>query len=144
MPKNHHLEKQNMCQRAFRLYHLKNTVGYGLLTLLLLFVTSCGKPKENKQINLETNQSKTEYLPTFLIYGERAPSGYLEEQDSVTTKEFGFKIKRVADCEVSEELMDSVRIINMENNDLMNAKYGRDWKRNFEEQTHLKMAIPEI
>ena len=71
-----------------------------ILILTFLSFFSCSeKPKT-------VNQKKE--IPTFLMYGEIAPVGYLEEQDDSIARKFGFSIKRVAGCEVDDKLLDSI------------------------------------
>lgn len=122
---------------------LKNNLRCSIVTLIAFSAISCSQSNENKPI-LKTKVVKSENLPTFLIYGELALFGYVEEKDSVSTKKFGFNVKRVADCDVTSELIDSVKTINIENDLTMKSKYGNDWKLKFEEQSKLKIAIPEI
>lgn len=115
-----------------------------MLIVIAICVASCSKSNNHKNIILETKISKSKSQPTFLLYGELLPVGYTEEKDSVSTKKFGFNIKRVADCDVTSELIDSVKKINIESNAIMKSEYGNDWKEKFEKQTNIKIAIPEI
>ncbi|RZJ42130.1 MAG: hypothetical protein EOO19_13935 [Chryseobacterium sp.] len=123
---------------------MKNSLQYFMLIVIAICVASCSKSNNHKNIILETKISKSKSQPTFLLYGELLPVGYTEEKDSVSTKKFGFNIKRVADCDVTSELIDSVKKINIESNAIMKSEYGNDWKEKFEKQTNIKIAIPEI
>ena len=114
-----------------------------VITLIIISATACNQSNGNKII-LQTKTAQPQTLPTFLIYGELAPTGYVEDKDSLTTKRFGFGLKGLAVWEVTSELIDSVKKINTKNNVIMKAKYGNDWKKKFEEQSKLKIAIPEI
>ncbi len=117
---------------------------YLILITVLSIVVSC-KQKSTKQKFIETpNKSVTESIPTFLIYGELMPDGYIKQKDSSITQKFGFNIKRVAGCEITNKLVDSVKTINQKNNEIMRSQYGNNWKQKFETATRQKIAIPEI
>ncbi|WP_300673076.1 hypothetical protein [Soonwooa sp.] len=85
-----------------------------------------------------------EELPTFLIYGEAYPVGYAEEQDSLVTQKFGFKIKRVAGCEISDVLKQSVINNNQKEDKKMEQLFGKNWKEDFTKKSKLELMIPEI
>lgn len=109
---------------------------------------SCsGQTSEDKKIerleqeSFELNSKGEDSLKVFLIYGELAPYGYLDDENSITEK-YGFKLKRVAGCEVEESM---VRDVLKQNNTAlieMNKKYGDDWIKEFEKKTQYKLAIP--
>ncbi len=63
--------------------------------IILLFLFSCSKEQRKQQ----SFPPQKEY-ETFLIYGE-ASWNDLENADSITTK-YGFKLKRIAGCEVED------------------------------------------
>lgn len=94
--------------------------------LAVLFFSSCHQKQAGQQ------RTQKEELPIFLIYGELMPVGYIDERDSVTTQKFGFNLKRVANCEVSRELINIAALMNKKNDQLMRQRYGNEWVKNFE------------
>lgn len=118
-------------------------IRYFLFSVFIFFI-SCGEKPESRSQVEKINKIEKNEIPTFLIYGEIPPVGYLEEQDSSIAKKFGFNIKRVAGCDVTEELVDSIKKINQKNDQIMQLQFGKDWKREFEIQTNLKISIPDI
>ncbi len=118
-------------------------IRYFLFSVCIFYI-SCGENPERRSHVEKINKNEKNEIPTFLIYGEIPPVGYLEEQDSTIAKKFGFNIKRVAGCDVTEELIDSIRKINKKNDLIMQFQYGKDWKREFEIQTNIKLSIPDI
>ncbi len=119
-----------------------------ILVLSSVLLSSCTAQQEptatTDRKSKDKPESKTENLATFLILGEIAPVGYTEEQDSVITQHYGFTIKRVADCEVTDELLTLVKIANEKNDALMQQRYGKDWIANFEQKSNLKLAVPYV
>ena len=104
--------------------------------------TSEGKKTEKLgQESFEYNSNGQDSLKVFLIYGELAPDGYLDEENPIT-ENYGFKLKRVAGCEVEESMVNDV--LKQNNTALieMNKKYGDDWIKEFEKKTKYKLAIP--
>ncbi|WP_291720472.1 hypothetical protein [Bernardetia sp.] len=82
-----------------------------------------------------------EDIPTFKIYGELAPDGYLDWGNPITEK-YGFRLERIAGCNVQEY---EVWWANRNNKDAlqeMNDKYGKDWQAKFEKETGYKLLIP--
>lgn len=115
-----------------------------IIVLTFLSFFSCSeRPKTEERLEEKPKivNQKIE-IPTFLMYGEIAPVGYLEEQDDSIARKFGFSIKRVAGCEVDDKLLDSIKTINQKNDAIMRKKYGNNWINNFEKNSHLKMFIP--
>ena len=80
-------------------------------------------------------------LPVFQLYGELAPDGYLDGADTIT-EAFGFKLDRVASCEVTQELVASVGKNNQLAMEAMNEKYGSNWQQDFTEKTGYQLSIP--
>jgi|GEM_PF-3595680 len=132
--------------------NLKHTLAernFFMLALFLVLTISCTQETKNpnaaKQAKQPTKDKITkDKIPTFLLYGELMSEGWIDEQDSTVAKRFGFTIKRVAGCEVTDELVDSVKIINQKNDLIMQSKYGKNWKQQFEKETKLQLAIPHI
>ena len=107
------------------------------ILILLLFFISCKKDSSiiatlDAQITVVQNE-----LPTFFIYGELSPVGYLSGENPITEK-YGFKVKRVAGCEVKQKTIDDCTSNNKNAMALMNKKYGKNWLKNFEKETGLK------
>lgn len=114
--------------------------------LFIILIVSCNQETHKSQnVNKTKNTSqKQPEKPLFLIYGELAPAGYVEAKDSVITQKFGFCIQRITGCEVTPELIDSVKVINQKSNSMMQSKYGKDWIQKFEKETNMKISIPSI
>ena len=78
------------------------------------------------------------------MYGELAPTDYLDgrsEESSLTTAH-GFMVLRVAGCEITPELIRSVKINNIKANDYMIKFHGENWKSEFENETGKKFSYP--
>jgi hypothetical protein len=117
--------------------------------LLLLF--GCAAPENpsecqevaNVQLT-DTNAPPEVYIPTFKIYGELAPSDYLDgrpEEESLTTA-YGFMVIRVSGCEVTPDLVQSVKLNNTKANDDMIMLRGENWVREFEDETGKNLSFP--
>lgn len=109
---------------------------------------SCSRqvPKDEKlekydQESFGLNSCDEDSLKVFLIYGELAPDGYLDEENPIT-ESYGFKLKRVAGCEVEESMVKDVLMQNNSALKEMNKKYGNNWMKEFEKETKYKLAIP--
>ncbi|AFM05126.1 hypothetical protein Fleli_2773 [Bernardetia litoralis DSM 6794] len=122
-----------------------------LILPLAILLISCGEnSKEIHQVNnIKQTDTTTiiaenkveESLPTFQIYGELAPVGYLDSENPITEK-YGFIMKRIAGCAVGSDEAKKVNKNNTEALEKMNAKYGNDWQVNFEKETGFKLWIP--
>src|SRR5690554_161966 len=114
-----------------------------LSIIIFIILCSCTEqiPGDNNTENLVQDLNETDSLTVFLIYGELAPDGYLDEENSII-EIYGFKLKRIAGCEVEENMVNDALLQN--NNALteMNNKYGDDWIKKFEKKTNFKLAIP--
>lgn len=114
---------------------------------LSFFACSNKTDTHNKEALTHTKKPKIykqEPLPTFLLYGELMPIDYIEDRDTLITQKYGFNLKRVAYCDVTNELIDSVKVINTANSLKMQQKHGKQWIANFETKTHLKVSIPNV
>ncbi len=114
---------------------------YFFVFLVVVF-TSCSQNdnvvnKNNNSILISKN-----IFPEFLIFGELYPDNYADDNDTVITKKFGFKIKRIAGCEINNN--ERIKAIKQNNFFLkvMNKKYGINWQVEFEKKTHFKLQIP--
>lgn len=99
--------------------------------------------KSNSTI-AKVDEKVKEELPTFMIYGEAFPVDYADEKDSLITQKFGFKMKRVAGCEISNVLKQSVISNNRKEDQKMQQLFGKNWKEDFTKKYKLELLIPEI
>lgn len=115
----------------------KLVVGFAFLFVL----SQCQKDSAK----ISSTPLTLEKIPTFEVYGELAPidyvDGYNPKHDSIT-KKYGFLMKRVADCEVTDGLVRKANRNNQKALEEMNKKYGENWQSQFEKETGLKLAIP--
>ena len=118
-----------------------------LIILLLIGIYSCSeqtsedKSRESKQELIKTDSDVKDSLVTFFIYGELAPTGYLDDENSITEK-YGFKLKRIAGSDVDETIIKETHTQNQKALMKMNEEYGNDWMLKFEDKTKYKLAIP--
>ncbi|KOY86860.1 hypothetical protein AD998_12550 [bacterium 336/3] len=118
---------------------------YTFFFIITILSLSCNQETDKPQNQNTQNFSKKEPdKAVFLIYGELAPTGYVEEKDSSITQKFGFCVHRITGCEVTPELIDSVKVINQKSSSMMQSKYGKDWIQKFEKETNMKLAIPNV
>ncbi|MBV7439980.1 hypothetical protein KRX57_00945 [Weeksellaceae bacterium TAE3-ERU29] len=79
-----------------------------------------------------------------MTYGELPPINYIDEKDSAITKKFGFKVKRIADCEVTNTIIYKAKRTNTESNIQMQSKYGNNWINKFEKETGMRFSVPFV
>lgn len=112
------------------------------ILFLLVGISSCSESNQPvEDINTTEPEEKEEGLPVFLIYGELAPDGYLDGEDPITEK-YGFKLERIAGCEVSNSEIQRAHAQNKKSMELMHRTYGSGWQNKFEKMTGLKLSIP--
>ncbi len=115
-----------------------------ILSLSVLFLISCESNSQNSNqadSTIVKAEKKSENLPTFQIYGELAPEGYLDNSNPITEK-YGFRMERIAGCEMGSSEAEEANENNAEALEKMNEKYGIDWQTNFENETGFKLSIP--
>lgn len=120
---------------------------YSLFILLVIScaLTACGTQENQTNgtdtpvvtTSMDTPPTEAE-MPTFHIYGELAPDGYLDEANPIT-EPYGFKLKRIAGCEVEENTVPDAKAHNQAAFDKMSKQYGEDWREQFEAETNLKL-----
>ena len=123
-------------------------IKFGVKRILFLFtvfsvIISCSKKADKQTIIVKNTDSVKSETVVFLNYGMIIP-GYALEIDSVKTKKFGFIIKNVAGCEVTDALLDSIKTNNEASDLKMKTKYGNNWQLDFEKNAKLKLGIPNI
>ncbi|MFT6501545.1 MAG: hypothetical protein ACJASQ_001661 [Crocinitomicaceae bacterium] len=122
-----------------------------LLTSLLIAAFACttpvnsieSKPVADVQV-IDKGPTDEIYMPTFKIYGELAPTDYLDgrpEESSLTTAH-GFMVLRIAGCEITGELAEDVSANNIKSNEYMIKFYGENWLSKFEVETGKKFSYP--
>lgn len=112
------------------------------VALILIFINACttDNSDQHSEIN-KLEESSEDALPVFLIYGELAPDGYIDGEDPITEK-YGFKVKRIAGCEVSSTEMSRAHRTNKQSMREMNRKYGENWQSDFKRKTGLMLSFP--
>ena len=123
-------------------------IKFGVKRILFLFsvfsvIISCIKKADKQTIIVNNTDSVKSETVVFLNYGMIIP-GYALEIDSVKTKKFGFIIKNVAGCEVTDALLDRIKTNNEASDLKMKTKYGNNWQQDFEKTAKLKLGIPNI
>ena len=112
---------------------------------LLLLVSLLGCHQQKMTDKEELKQTKVVEEPTFpefLLYGELAPDGYLNYATDSITEQYGFRVKRIAGCEISVMDVAKAHVQNTESMNEMNHRYGEDWQEKFTEATGLELWIP--
>ncbi len=127
---------------------MNDTVRSSIKIIFILFIFlsifSCNFEKKKNYKTVE----QEEEIVKFLIYGELLPDGYIDpyidnNTDSIT-KKFGFVVRRISGCDVTNALINDAEETNKASNKKMKRKYGVNWKDKFEKQTKYKLYIPEI
>lgn len=118
-----------------------------ILIIILIGIYSCSTqisedttPKSEQELIIAESTEK-DSLATFFIYGELAPANYLDDENSIT-ENYGFKLKRIAGCDVDENIVNQALTQNKDALARMNEKYGKNWMVDFENKTKYKLAIP--
>ena len=114
-----------------------------MFAIVLLMIGCTNAQVENQQDNILVKQDEdtSNRLILFQLYGERVPDNYVDEGDTITER-YGFKVVRVAGCEVNEDLLDEAHKLNNASMNQMNKKFGIDWREKFERDTGMKLVIP--
>lgn len=122
-----------------------------LLTSILIAAFACTTPESSNDLKKNTDThvigtapSDKIYMPTFKIYGELAPMDNLDgrsTENSITAL-YGFKVLRVAGCEITPKLVQSVKENNIKANEYMIQVHGENWKSEFEAETDMKFFFP--
>lgn len=123
-------------------------IKFGVKRILFLFsvfsvIISCIKKADKQTIIVKNTDSIKSETVVFLNYGMIIP-GYALEIDSVKTKKFGFIIKNVAGCEVTDALLYRIKTNNETSNLKMKTRYGNNWQLDFEKTAKMKLGIPNI
>lgn len=79
-------------------------------------------------------KSKTKDLFTFYIYGLPDNSAEKAKAEYVVAKRWGIRFKRVANCVISKELVDSAEDHNREVRLRLRKKHGVDWKTKMDKE----------
>ena len=106
------------------------------LIIFILIILSFSHCKEDKKT------TKKEVI--FLTYGELPPVNYIDEKDSIITQKFGFQIKRLGNCEVTNSMISKAKRTNSKSNAQMKSKYGNDWITKFEKETGIIFYVPFV
>jgi len=112
----------------------------GFLIFIAIIFFSCSVNTSNNTTNNSNDTTLLNKLPEFLIYGELTPENYIDQDDSIT-KDFGFVVKRIAGCEITENERIKAIKQNKKSLEIMNERYGENWRQNFEKQTNFKLYI---
>ena len=134
------------------MYRMKRTYMYTLITMLgFVASVACSNPSENRIIaeKSESSQSVTESekaisTPIFKIYGELSPVNYLNGGEDSLTLAHGFLVERVSGCEVTAELVQSVKENNRLANEQMIASFGKTWIADFKKKTGMNLTFPQF
>ena len=125
---------------------------YTFVTILVLSTSlACSNSEENitstDNSNLTQSVTKSDRVietPTFEIYGELASDNYLNGGEDSITLPYGFLVERVAGCEVTDELVESVKENNRVANEQMIASFGEMWLANFEKKSGMNLTFPQF
>ncbi len=101
----------------------------------------CTKPSNEIKNKPVLEQVKKEPV-TFLIYGELAPMDYAKPKDSMITLNYGFKLERIAGCDITADIERSVIQHNQKGDSILLRKIGENWKEEFEQKESLKLSFP--
>jgi hypothetical protein len=97
-----------------------------LLILLNNLLLSCNVQNNN------ADKGKLENGYTFLTYG--LPDMERQNSRNIISKKWGINFKSVAGCMVSEELVDSIKLVNEKVDRNIELKFGKDWNTKFEKE----------
>ncbi len=104
---------------------------------MIILLVSCAN---NTNVKQKINNRQV----VFQIYGEIGSDEDVEPQDSLITQKYGFVVKRVAYCEIDYLIETKAKQNNRKADKIMQEKYGKDWVKNFEEQTYMHLSIPFV
>lgn len=108
-----------------------------LLGLILLLTLACNQAKKQslpKKIEKETI--------TYFTYGELPPAGYVYYDTVFNMPKYAFKIKNMGGCEPIGVDYKNLEHRNKQTAQYMIKHFGKDWEKDFEEQTQLKIMLP--
>lgn len=130
---------------------MKKNAAVAVIFLIFSFLTQC---KKGADFTLKTSalpsakkppdpaKQETGYI-TFQTYGSVHPVGYVYEGMEIT-KEFGFEIKNLSGCDMTDSLSAAIKQNNLKSADLMEKKYGKNWIQDFEKKTGLHFSVPFV
>lgn len=107
---------------------------FGLATLLFL---ACKQPQ--KQAVEKPNEKE---LITYFTYGELPPAGYIYDDTVIVMPKYRLKIKNMGGCEPVGVNYDELENRNKQTAIYMAKQFGKDWAKDFEQQTKLKIMVP--
>ncbi len=107
------------------------------------FVTASCEHKVQKPAGATVQKANSTFpkIEIFQVYGESEPVGYANDASAIT-RNFGFVIEKVAGSVVTDSLLKAVHENNLQAKKNMKAEYGKDWMKNFEKRSGLKLNLP--
>lgn len=111
------------------------------IMLLVLVLVSCKQDLKSTHSSLDTNEEQkihTEVeLPEIHFYGEPIPIDLVISDP--LTKEYGFRLKRVGGCVINQEMISDAKKNNDKTFQVLNKRYGENWREDFEKETGKKL-----
>lgn len=104
-----------------------------------LLAISCHQPKKvDKPVAKQPKQQaqKLEYW----TYG-LPNSVYQQKAEEVISRKWGFSIKSIAGCVVTQGLLDSVKQHNLVVDKSLSAKYGKDWNDRYRKELEAEVIL---
>jgi hypothetical protein len=105
-----------------------------ILTVVSVSVSSACSTKQKTKIN----SRKTE---TAVVWRSGLPNLEREEAENVIAKKWGFKFHRVAGCDVSPHLSDSIDRHNKEAESIVALLHGASWQNRFDIEVDREVEV---
>jgi hypothetical protein len=107
---------------------------FGLATLLFM---ACKQPQ--KQAVPKPNEKE---MITYFTYGELPPVGYIYYDTVLVLAKYRLNVKNMGGCEPVGVNYEDLANRNKQTAIYMAKQFGKDWAKDFERQTKLKIVVP--
>lgn len=112
------------------------------IIISVVFIIGCGKSKAPIKTQKQNEVDSIEILrPSWLIYGLPDEK---ERQRSIVDDWYGFRIRRVGGCMISDSLRDVVEQRNSITDSVLKIRIGPDWMIRFEKTVDSLYSIDSI
>lgn len=108
-----------------------------LFGLAILLFIACKQPQ--RQAAPKPNEKE---LITYFTYGELPPIGYIYYDTVIVMPKYRLKVKNMGGCEPVGVNYEDLEHRNKRTALYMAKQFGKDWAKDFEQQTKLKIMVP--
>lgn len=123
-----------MKRLGIKWYHFMKSYLFGLATLLF---TACKQPQKQAMPKLKEKE-----MITYFTYGELPPVGYIYYDTVLVLAKYRLKVKNMGGCEPVGVNYEDLAYRNRQTAIYMAKQFGKNWAKDFEKQTKLRIVVP--